>query len=172
MKNEIPGELFPVVDETGNEISVAPRTVCHDGNSMLLHPVIHLHLFNDKGDLFLQKRAMTKDLLPGKWDTSVGGHIGPGENAADALRRETLEELGIKDFKFNLIGRYIWESPREREYVYSFTGSTEETPVINPDEIDDGRYWSIDEIRKNIGKGIFTPNFEKEFGLLCDINYR
>jgi isopentenyldiphosphate isomerase len=166
MKNEIPDELFPVVDETGNEISVAPRTVCHDGISMLLHPVVHLHLFNEKGELFLQKRAKTKDLLPGKWDTSVGGHISPGESAEQALKREALEELGLKDFKYQHLGIYIWESLREREYVYSFTGSTAEIPSINQEEIDDGRFWTIHEIKENVGTGIFTPNFEKEFLLL------
>jgi isopentenyldiphosphate isomerase len=57
-------EWFPIVDEEGNEISRAPRSVCHDGKSMLLHPVVHLHLFNRQGELFLQKRAMSKDLLP------------------------------------------------------------------------------------------------------------
>ena len=163
MKNHSHDEQFPVVDEHGNEIAVAQRSVCHDGKSMLLHPVVHLHLFNNKGELFLQKRAMTKDLLPGKWDTSVGGHISQGESAEAALKRETLEELGLTEYKFRLVSKYIWESPREREYVYSFTGTSDELPVINREEIDDGRYWSLQEISENLGKGIFTPNFEHEF---------
>ncbi|MCX6333633.1 MAG: NUDIX domain-containing protein [Bacteroidia bacterium] len=156
-------EMFPVVDEEGNEISCAPRSVCHDGRSMLLHPVVHLHLLNKKGELFLQKRAMTKDLLPGKWDTSVGGHVSPGERAEEALKREAEEELGLKNFKFRLIKKYIWKSSLEREFVYSFTGTSEEVPVIDPGEIDDGRFWPLEEIKRNLGKGIFTPNFEKEF---------
>ncbi len=166
MNCSIPDELFPVVDEHGNEIALAQRSVCHNGKSMLLHPVVHLHLFNKSGELYLQKRAMTKDLLPGKWDTSVGGHISPGERVEDALKRETLEELGLTVFEFRLIGKYIWESPREREYVYSFTGTTGESPVINPEEIDEGRYWTMQEIRDNIGKEIFTPNFEHEYRIL------
>ncbi len=156
-------EWFPIVDEEGNEISTAPRSVCHNGKSMLLHPVVHLHLFNKKGELFLQKRAMTKDLFPGKWDTAVGGHVSPGESSEDALKREAEEELGLKKISFQFIRKYIWESSREREFVYSFRGTSGETPVINPDEIEEGRFWRLEEIRDNIGKGIFTPNFEKEF---------
>ena len=166
MKTSISVEIFPVVDEEGNEISRAPRSVCHDGKSMLLHPVVHLHLFNRKGELFLQKRAMTKDLLPGKWDTSVGGHISPGEKPEEALKRETEEELGIKNFTCEFIKKYIWESSRERELVYSFRGTSDETPVINPVELDDGRFWTMEEIKSDLGKGIFTPNFEKEFDTL------
>ena len=120
-------------------------------------------LFNEKGELFLQKRALTKDLLPGKWDTSVGGHVSPGETPEAALKREAEEELGLKKFNYKFIKKYIWKSARERELVYSFTGTSEESPVVNPDEIDEGRFWPLSEIRNNIGKGIFTPNFEKEF---------
>jgi len=159
-------ELFPIVDEYGNEISLAPRHVCHDGKSKLLHPVVHLHLFNNNGDLFLQKRALTKDLLPGFWDTSVGGHMSPGETPDEALKRETMEEIGLKEFSFKLVRKYIWESLREKELVYSFTGTSENQPVINRDEIDDGRFWTIEEIRRNLDKNVFTPNFEHEFRML------
>lgn len=165
---KIPGtdEIFPVVDEEGTEISRASRELCHDGKSMLLHPVVHFHLFNEKGELYLQKRAMTKDLLPGKWDTAVGGHISPGESAEEALKREAQEELGIVNFKFLLNKKYIWESSRERELVYSFTGTSDDIPVVNKDEIDEGRFWPLAEIKENLGKDIFTPNFEKEFEIV------
>ena len=159
-------ELFPIVDEDGNEISRAPRHVCHDGKSKLLHPVVHMHLYNKKGDLYLQKRAMTKDLLPGYWDTSVGGHMSPGETPDEALKRETIEELGLIEFSSKLVKKYIWESPREKELVYSFMGTSENQPVINRDEIDEGRFWSMEEIRENLDRNVFTPNFEHEFRML------
>ncbi len=159
-------EWFPVVDESGNQISVALRSVCHDGKSKLLHPVVHLHLINREGKIYLQKRAMTKDLLPGYWDTSVGGHLSPGESVEDGLKRETLEELGLKELDFRLLKKYIWESTRERELVYSFQGSTSEIPLPNKDEIEEGRYWTPEEITSKLGKDIFTPNFEYEFRFL------
>jgi len=169
MNYNIPDEWFPVVDEDGNEISGALRSMCHDGKSKLLHPVVHMHLFNNKGELFLQKRAMTKDLLPGYWDTSVGGHLSPGESIDEALKRETLEELGLKVFTYKFLKKYIWESQRERELVYSFSGSSENSPEINEDEIEEGRFWTFNDIEKNLGKNIFTPNFEYEYNLFNTI---
>jgi len=163
MKSTPEEEWFPVVDEDGNTIGKALRSECHNGKSMLLHPVVHLHLFNKNGELYLQKRASTKDIQPGKWDTSVGGHIDPGESVDEALRREAGEELGLKDFDPVYRGRYIWESSRERELVSSFSTVADAIPEINNEEIDDGRFWTVKEITEGLGHEIFTPNFENEF---------
>jgi isopentenyldiphosphate isomerase len=161
-------EWFPIVDEEGKVIQKAPRSICHDGKSKLLHPVVHLHLFNEKGELFLQKRSKTKDIEPGKWDTSVGGHVALEETITDALERETIEEIGLKNTVPSFFTRYIWESAREKELVYSFSAKSDEIPVLNRDEIDEGRFWNLKEIRENKGKGLFTPNFEYEFEMIFE----
>lgn len=115
--------------------------------------------------MFLQKRSLSKDIQPGKWDTSVGGHIDPGENVEDALARETREELGITDLEPSFDRKYIWKSDRERELVYSFSAVTDKIPLVNHEEIDEGKYWTVNKITENLGLGIFTPNFEYEFRL-------
>lgn len=153
-------EMFPIVDEDGNITGAATRGECH-GGSKLLHPVVHLHVFNSRGELYLQRRPAWKDIQPGKWDTAVGGHVDLGECVADALKREVSEELGIVDFQPELLTQYVFESERERELV--FVHKTIYDGEITPSaELDGGRFWIIDEIRENLGKGIFTPNFENE----------
>lgn len=154
-------ELFPLVDEEGRVIGSAMRGECHDG-SKRLHPVVHLHVFDSAGRLYLQQRPLWKDIQPGKWDTAVGGHVDFGEEIADALHREVREELGVEDFMPEFLLRYVFESDRERELVHVY--KTVYEGEIHPSaELDGGRFWTLDEIHEVIGKGVLTPNFESEF---------
>ena len=154
-------EMFPVVDEEGNILSAATRGECHSG-SMLLHPVVHLHVFNSEGQLYLQKRPDWKDIQPGKWDTAVGGHVDLGESIHEALRREVQEELGISDFEPQKLPHYVFQSDRERELVFPFR-TTYDGKITPSQETDGGKFWSISEIEASLGKGVFTPNFESEY---------
>lgn len=157
-------ELFPVVDLSGRVIGSATRGECH-GGSMLLHPVVHLHLFNSRGELYLQKRPLWKDIQPGHWDTAVGGHVDYGESVEEALRREVREEIGIETFSPERIAVYPFRSDREYELVYVHR-AVYDGEVHPSRELDGGRFWSEAEIRANLGKGVFTPNFEGEVPLL------
>lgn len=161
-------ELFPLVDPDGNVIGSATRGECH-GGARLLHPVVHLHVFDRAGSLYLQRRPLWKDIQPGRWDTAVGGHVDLGEDIAAALRREAAEELGLTDFEPEFLRRYIFESDRERELVnvYRTTIGFDPTPS---DELDGGRFWSRSEILRMLGNGVFTPNFESEYLMLFGRN--
>ena len=164
------GERLPLVDEQGRVVGSATRGECHDG-SKRLHPVVHLHVFNTQGQLYLQRRPQWKDIQPGRWDTAVGGHVDFGEATDEALRREAAEEIGLTAFRARPLDRYVFESRRERELVHSFCTTTD-APLRPSAELDGGRFWSGDEIRAQLGKDVFTPNFEQEFRRLFPLTFR
>ena len=155
-------EMLPVVEETGLVVGQASRETAH-GTFKFMHPVVHLHIVNRDGELFIQKRSMKKKLLPGKWDTAVGGHVDYGESLETALFRESLEELGFREFNPVYLKSYVWETTQEKELVnvYATVGNFDLEPCN--EEVTEGRYWTMEEIESNLGKNVFTPNFEQEF---------
>ena len=112
-------EIVDLVDENDNVTGTALRSDVH-GNPSLVHRVAHVLVFNSKGELFLQKRSMNKDVQPGKWDTSVGGHLDSGELYYQAAIREMEEELGIKPEKVDFLYQHRHSNDYESESVASF----------------------------------------------------
>lgn len=158
-------EFFPVVEPTGLVVARSSREYCHSG-AKPLHPVVHLHIIDRFSRVYLQKRPMSKLIQPGKWDTAVGGHVAYGEMLLEALYRESYEELRFIEFNPVHLVTYEFESDIEKELicVYAAVGSFELKP--DPDELDGGAWWELEDIDANIGKGIFTPNFESEFQMI------
>ena len=156
------GEVLPVCDASGQVFACASRSYCHSA-ARPLHPVVHLHILRRDGSLYLQKRSLHKDFLPGLWDTAVGGHVTYGETVMEAIYRESAEELGLVDFAPISLDSYVWETERERELVnvFAVVGSYEPRP--DGDEVAEGRYWTFQEIEKCLPDSLFTPNFESEY---------
>lgn len=161
----VASEWFPVVESSGLVIGRATRNYCHSG-AKPLHPVIHIHIIDRFSRIYLQKRSMRKDIQPGKWDTAVGGHVSYGEGILEAVYREAFEELGFTDFNPIHLETYQFESEIECEQVNVFAavGSYDLQPDL--DEVDEGRWWELADIDANLGKGVFTPNFESEFTMI------
>lgn len=158
-------EWLPLVNEKGEIIGKAPRSVCHKGEK-LLHPVVHLHVLNNLKHVYLQKRPLNKLVQPGKWDTAVGGHISAGESLETALKREAWEEIGLQNFSARLIKTYRWDSEIESELVYVFVSYDYKSIHLHSDEVEEGKFWTTKQIDSNIGKSIFTPNLEFEYQML------
>ena len=158
-------EFFPVIEPTGVVVGRSTREYCHSG-AKPLHPVVHIHIIDRYSRVYLQKRSIKKDIQPGKWDTSVGGHVSYGESILEAVYREASEELGLVEFNPIHIETYQFESSVEKEMVNVFAaiGTYDLHPDL--DEVDEGRWWDLRDIDAGIGKGVFTPNFESEFQMI------
>lgn len=154
-------EFLEITDSHGKAIGIAQRSEVH-GNPSLIHRVVHVLVFNKKGSLFLQKRSETKDVAPGKWDTSVGGHVNPGEDLLQAAKREMEEELGISECNPEFLYSYIHKNSYETELVYTYSCAYDGNVSFNREEIDEVRLWNINEIKNHLGRNIFSDNFEHE----------
>ncbi len=159
-------ELFPLVSETGELRGSVKRSEAH-GNPALIHPVVHCLVTSDDGRLLLQLRSQDKDVQPGRWDTSVGGHVAYGEAIDAALRREIAEEIGLDPgiIELSFCYRYLNRSDIETELVHTYTGCHNGPFVRQRDEIDELRFWTHDQIASALGTGLFTPNFEHEYAM-------
>ncbi len=160
-------EFVPIVDEQGKIIGKAAREYVH-GGSKALHPVVHVHLINPSGQIFLQQRSLKAKIQPGKWDTAVGGHVKWKETIEKALAREMFEETRLKPENSSLMANYVWKSEVESELVFSFVQLTDGQPRINPSEAEQGRWWTLEQISKS-PQELFTPNFLHELPMIEDI---
>ena len=158
-------EMMPVTEPGGIVVGRACRGFIH-GGSLLLHPVVHLHIINRQSKIYLQRRGMDKELYPGLWDTAVGGHVDYGELLETALYREASEELSFSAFNPIYLKTYLWESSTEKELVNVFAAVGNFKIDVSNEEVSECRYWSMEEIVSSMGKGVFTPNFEHEFSML------
>ena len=158
-------EMFQLVDRNGTPVGTASREECH-GNSLLIHLVVHLHVFDAQGRLYLQKRSMRKDTNPGLWDTSVGGHVNAGEDVSAALIREAREELDIDAAGARFLYDLLNEGTFESEYAQCFSLTWQGGIHPDPDEIEEGRFFTLAEVKSLIGTGSLTPLFEREWPML------
>lgn len=161
------GEVFDLVDGEGRILGRAPRPVCHR-SPWLTHRAAHVIVTDARGRIYLQKRSMTKDIQPGKWDTSVGGHVDAGEDHEAAARREMLEELGLAG-ELRFLYRYPWRTACETELVETFLHVAREEPRWRPEEIDEGRWFTPAEAARLVEDGDATPNLAEELRRFAEI---
>lgn len=156
-------EYLEVVDLSGRPLRLARRSELHRDPS-LIHRVVHVLIFNLKGELLLQKRSALKDVAPGKWDTSVGGHVNPSEESAAAARREMKEELGISGVEPLYLYTYLFSNQTESELVSTYSCTYDGVVEFNEEEIEETSFWPLERIRGETGRGIFSRHFEEEIG--------
>jgi isopentenyldiphosphate isomerase len=144
-------ELLSVVDENDCIIDTCARHIIHATG--LRHRAVHILVFNEQGQLFLQKRSMKKDLNGGLWDTSAAGHVDAGEDYDSSAVREIEEELGISAaLKLEPLFRLPATEAIGMEFIQVYHCIHNGPFVLAPDEIDEGGWFSVAEISTRIEK--------------------
>lgn len=162
-----PNEIFDVVDASDRVIGQAPRTLVHA--KKWLHRAVHILVRNSQGEVYLQKRSMKKDLLPGVWTTSASGHVDSGESYDSAAARELREELGIDSGKPCQL-RFLFKHPACRhtgqEFVQVYEILWDGAITIDPEEIDYGQWLLPEQIDAAIRaeRRAYAPGFRLIWG--------
>ena len=145
MTARVSQELLDVVDFEDRVTGVKMRGEVHAQG--LMHRAVHVLVFNSAGQLFLQKRSMTKDESPGQWDTSAAGHVDSGETYLECAVRELAEELGIEtDSLPELIFHVAPCRANGMEHIDVYHCSFDGELHLQAEEIDDGKWLSEDQV--------------------------
>ena len=141
----MPEEIFDVVNERDEVIGRQTRSEVH--RLGLMHRAVHVLVFNSDNDLFLQKRSMAKDRLPGLWDSSASGHLDCGEDYDACALRELGEEIGLEPraaprrmFKISACAQ------TDQEHVWVYQCKAQGPFIVNPDEIDRGAWFGPEHL--------------------------
>ncbi len=144
-------EQFIVVDGNDRILSYRSRFDCHHDRT-LIHRSTGI-LVTDGDRYLLQKRSPTKDLQPGKWAISVGGHVARGETYEETARREAFEELGIRVESLHVRKRFVFRGTEETEMATLFLCEHPGPFRIAPDEVSEVRFFTKEEIRNGAEDG-------------------
>jgi isopentenyldiphosphate isomerase len=153
-------EIFDIVDQNDAVVGQRARGEVH--RLGLRHRAVHVLVFNEKAQLFLQKRSLAKDCSPGAWDSSASGHLTPGEEYDACALRETQEELGLVLPRVPTRLFKIDASPATgQEFVWVYRCQADGPFQLDPVEIEWGDWFSPEQISRWIADrpGDFAASF-------------
>lgn len=153
-------EIFDVVNERDEVVGQATRDAVHARG--LMHRAVHILVFNTRGEVFLQKRSLSKDRSPGLWDSSASGHVDSGEDYDACALRELREEIGLVRSE---PPQRLFKLPAgdwtDQEHVWVYRCQAEGPFTLNPQEIDRGEWVSPTDVTRRTSEqpGTFAPVF-------------
>jgi isopentenyldiphosphate isomerase len=147
----MPEEIFDVVNERDEVVGQNTRGEVH--RLGLKHRAVHVLVFNSRGEAFLQKRSMTKDREPGKWDSSSSGHVDSGEDYDACVVRELREEIGLTIAKApDRLFKIAAGPETDAEFVWVYRCQAEGPFQLHPDEIERGGWFAPEKITRWIAE--------------------
>ena len=145
-------EYVVLVDENDHEIGTMEKQAAHV--TPHLHRAFSIFLFNSKGELLMQQRALSKYHSPGLWTNTCCSHPRDGETLTEATSRRLMEEMGMT-CEMHEVYTFIYKAPvgqglTEHEFDHVWIGRSDETPQINREEVESWKYMSLDDLKVDI----------------------
>lgn len=145
-------EQVVLVDQEDNQIGLMGKMEAHEKG--LLHRAFSIFVFNSKGELLIQQRAHTKYHSAGEWANTCCSHQRDGESTLDAAHRRLQEEMGF-DVELNEVFSFTYKKEfgnglTEHEFDHVIFGQYDDAPIMNPEEVADWKYISIEDLKKDI----------------------
>ncbi|MDT0648918.1 isopentenyl-diphosphate Delta-isomerase [Autumnicola edwardsiae] len=157
-------EKVILVNEKDEQIGLMEKIEAHE--KALLHRAFSVFVFNEKGETMIQQRALSKYHSPGLWTNTCCSHQREGETNIQAGKRRLQEEMGFStDLKDTI--SFIYKAPfdnglTEHEFDHILVGKFEGEPDLNPDEVADWKWISLEEVEKDMKErpDIYTEWFK------------
>ncbi len=157
-------EWFDVLDEGDNVTGRATRREVHSKGH--IHRSVLFFIFDMDGRLFVNQRTENKEFYPGYWSVVFGGHVHAGESYEDAVMRELKEAAGIVEEPKLLSSFKKRFDEKDRENVRVYAIVTEQRLTVDPEEIRQGEFMTIEELREMLKKEKFLPETQKLLDIL------
>ena len=149
-------EIVAIVDEHNRVIGAAPRREMRA--KRLPHRSTYILVFNARGELYVQKRTMTKDVFPGYYDVAAGGVVVAGESYQQGAERELEEEMGIRDVPLTRLFDFYFEDERTRLWGCAFSCVYDGPIILQEEEVESGSFMAVDQILCQSATEPFTPD--------------
>ena len=149
-------EIVVIVDQDNNLVGAVPRREMRARR--LVHRSTYILVFNSRGELYVQKRTLTKDVFPGHYDIAAGGVVLAGETYEQGAARELEEEMGIRGVPLNRLFDFYFDNEHTRLWGSAFSCVYDGTVVLQEEEVESGAFESVRDILCRAETQPFTPD--------------
>ena len=149
-------EIVVIVDAHNHVVGAAPRRAMRA--KRLRHRSTYILVFNPRGELYVQKRTLTKDVFPGYYDVAVGGVVLAGETYEQGAERELEEEMGIRGVPLHRLFDFYFENEHTRLWGCAFSCTYNGAVVLQEEEVESGAFVPVSDILRRAETEPYTPD--------------